>query len=82
MRVVDLIEKKKLGKTFTKEEIEFLIASLMDGSAPDYQISAWLMAVYFKGLTKDETAYLTEALVKSGDVISFGELTKILSSLE
>lgn len=75
MRVVDLIEKKKLGKTFTKEEIELLIASLMDGSAPDYQISAWLMAVYFKGLTKDETAYLTEALVKSGDVISFGELT-------
>ena len=38
MRVVDLIEKKKLGKSFTKEEIEFLIASLMDGSAPDYQI--------------------------------------------
>lgn len=75
MRVVDLIEKKKQGGVHSKEEINFLIKSLMDGSAQDYQISAWLMAVYFKGLTEEETACLTEAMIESGDVIDFGDLT-------
>ena len=75
MRIVDLIEKKKQGETLSKEEIYFLINSLMDGSAQDYQLSAWLMAVYFKGLNEEETAYLTEAMIESGDVIDFEELT-------
>ncbi len=75
MRIVDLIEKKKQGKALTKEEINFLIDSLMDGSAHDYQISAWLMAVYFNSLTEEETAYLTEAMINSGEVIDFGDLT-------
>lgn len=74
MRIVDLIEKKKQGQSHTREEIKFLIDSLMDGSAPDYQISAWLMAVYFKGMTEEETAMLTEEMVNSGDVIDFGIL--------
>ncbi len=75
MRIVDLIEKKKQGGILTREEINYLIDSLMDESAPDYQISALLMAVYFKGLTEEETAYLTEAMIKSGEVIDFGDLT-------
>ena len=75
MRIVDLIEKKKRGGRHTKEEINFLIDSLMDGSAQDYQISAWLMAVYFNGLTEEETAFLTEAMINSGEVIEFGDLT-------
>ena len=75
MRIVDLIEKKKQGETLSREEIYFLINSLMDGSAQDYQLSAWLMAVYFKGLNEEETAYLTEAIIESGDVIDFEELT-------
>lgn len=75
MRIVDLIEKKKQGKILTKEEINFLIDSLMDGTAPDYQIAAWLMAVYFKGLTQEETVNLTAAMINSGDVIDFGDLT-------
>ena len=75
MRIVDLIEKKKKGYELSKEEIDFLINSLMDGSAHDYQISAWLMAVYFKSLTQQETAYLTEAMINSGEVIDFGDLT-------
>lgn len=75
MRIVDLIEKKKQGQVLSKEEINFLINSLMDETAPDYQISAWLMAVYFKGLTEEETAYLTEAMINSGEVIDFGDLT-------
>jgi len=74
MRIVDIIEKKKQGLSHTKEEIKFLIDSLMDGSAPDYQIAAWLMAVYFKGMTEEETAMLTEEMIKSGDVIDFGVL--------
>lgn len=76
MRIVDLINKKKLSGVHTKEEIEFLINSLMDGTAADYQISAWLMAVYFNGLNEDETTYLTDAMVKSGEVINLGELAK------
>ena len=75
MRIVDLIEKKKRGGRHTKEEINFLIDSLMDGSAQDYQISSWLMAVYFNGLTEEETAFLTEAMINSGEVIEFGDLT-------
>ena len=75
MRIVDLIEKKKHGESHSKEEIDFLISSMMNGNAPDYQISAWLMAVYFKGLIDEETAYLTDAMVKSGDVVDFGDLT-------
>lgn len=75
MRIVDLIEKKKQGQVLSKEEIDFLINSLMDESAPDYQIAAWLMAVYFKGLTEEETAYLTEAMINSGEIIDFGDLT-------
>ncbi len=75
MRIVDLIEKKKKGGILTKEEIKFLVDSLMDGTAHDYQISAWLMAVYFKSLTEEETAYLTEAMINSGEVVDLGELT-------
>ena len=74
MRIVDLIDKKKHGEVLSKDEINFLINSLMDETAPDYQLSAWLMAVYFKGLTEEETAYLTEAMINSGEVIDFGEL--------
>ena len=75
MRIVDLIEKKKKGEILTKEEIKFLVDSLMDGTAHDYQVSAWLMAVYFKSLTEEETAYLTEAMINSGEVVDLGELT-------
>jgi len=76
VRIVDLIDKKKHGGVHSKEEITFLINSLMDGSAADYQITAWLMAVYFNGMTDDETAYLTEAIIKSGEIINLGEISK------
>lgn len=76
MRIVDLIEKKKKNGIHSKEEIDFLIKSLMDGTAEDYQISAWLMAVYFNGLNEDETVFLTEALINSGEVIDLKELAK------
>lgn len=76
MRIVDIIEKKKHGGVHSKEEIDFLVNSYMDGSAADYQMSAWLMAVYFQGLNEDETVFLTEALINSGEVIDLKELAK------
>ena len=76
MRIVDLIDKKKHNKSHSKEEINFLINSLMDGSAADYQISAWLMAVYFNSMTADETVDLTEAMINSGEVIDLKEFAK------
>ncbi|MBE7704003.1 MAG: thymidine phosphorylase [Cyanobacteria bacterium SIG28] len=75
MRIVDLIEKKKQNQEHTSEEIKFLIESIMNGTAQDYQISAWLMAVYFNGLSETETANLTQAMINSGEVIDFGNLT-------
>ena len=75
MRIVDLIEKKKQGGFLSKEEINFIIDSLMDGSAHDYQLSALLMAIYFNGMTEEETAYLTEAMINSGEVVDFKDLT-------
>lgn len=76
MRIVDLIDKKKRCGAHSKEEINYLIDSLMNGSASDYQISAWLMAVYFNCMDEDETVFLTEALINSGDTIDLGDLSK------
>lgn len=74
MRFIDLIDKKKHGGEHTKEEINFIINSLMSGMAEDYQVSAWLMAVYFKGMTLQETAYLTEEIIKSGEIIDLSPI--------
>lgn len=74
MRAVDIIEKKKQGKTHTKEEMEFLINGYLDGTVEDYQMSAWLMAVCINGLNFDETVYMTECFINSGDVLDFSEL--------
>ena len=76
MRIVDVIDKKKKGNELTKEEINLLITSLVNGAMPDYQASAWLMATWFRGMTDIETANLTEAIINSGETIDFGELTE------
>lgn len=73
-RYVDLIYKKRLGKEHTKEEIQQIVDGVSSGEMPDYQISAWLMAICIKGMSIDETAYLTEAMVKSGDIIDLSSL--------
>lgn len=70
MRAVDLILKKKLGEELTSEEISFIIGGYVKGTIPDYQIAAFLMAVYFQGMTVPETATLTEVMRDSGDQIS------------
>ena len=69
MRAVDVITKKRDGGILSKEEISFLIKGYVDGEVKDYQLSAWAMAVFFKGMTANETAALTECMLKSGSVI-------------
>jgi pyrimidine-nucleoside phosphorylase len=69
MNTVELIIKKRNGKSLSKEEINFLVSSYTKGKIPDYQFSALLMAILFKGMTKTETSYLTEAMLHSGKVI-------------
>lgn len=69
MRMVDLIEKKRDGGVLTDDEIRFLIDGFTAGSIPDYQMSAFAMAVFYKGMTDHETAVLTDAMMRSGDTI-------------
>lgn len=78
MRAVDLIAKKRDGMSLTEAEIRFLIQGYTDGSIPDYQMSAWAMAVCFRGMTAEETAVLTDAMMRSGDTVDlrcFGSLS-------
>ena len=74
MRMVDLIEKKRDGHELTKEEIVYVIKGYTDGTIPDYQMSAFQMAVYFQGMTAGETAELTMAMVESGDQVDLSAI--------
>jgi pyrimidine-nucleoside phosphorylase len=74
LRVVDLIRKKRDRGELTREEITFLVEGAARGTVPDYQLAAWLMAVVCRGMTRDETASLTEAMLRSGDVMDFSAL--------
>lgn len=67
MRAYDLIMKKRNGGVLDAQEIQWLIRGYMDGSIQDYQMSAFLMAVYFQGMTKEETLAMTQAVADSGD---------------
>jgi pyrimidine-nucleoside phosphorylase len=71
MNICALLDKKRLGLVHTREELAFIVDSLMNNSMPDYQLSAWLMAVCCRGLNLDETAWLTELYVHSGQRLDF-----------
>jgi pyrimidine-nucleoside phosphorylase len=71
MRLVDLIRKKRDGKELTTDEIGFIVRGYTSGNFPDYQMSAWLMAVLLKGMTRAETASLTQAMLHSGEVLEW-----------
>ena len=73
MRAYDIIYKKRLGCPNTREEIEFMINGYMSGGVADYQISSWLMAICFNSMNENETFYLTDAMLKSGDTVDLSE---------
>jgi pyrimidine-nucleoside phosphorylase len=77
MRMVDLITKKRNGSALSQEEIQFIISGYTQGEIPDYQISAWAMAVYFEGMSAVETAHLTMAIVESGERIDLSPIEGI-----
>ena len=77
MRMVDLIEKKRDGHELTKEEIRFAIDGYTKGDIPDYQISAFAMAIFFQDMTTNERAELTMAMVESGDQIDLSAIEGI-----
>ena len=74
MRAVDLIRKKRDSGEHSREEIDFLISGYTGGEIPDYQMSAWLMAAWIRGLNNAERASLTEAMLYSGEVVDLSDL--------
>ncbi|VEU70154.1 pyrimidine-nucleoside phosphorylase [Mycoplasmopsis glycophila] len=77
MRVVDLIEKKRLNHELSQEEIKFLINSYVQNETPDYQMSAFLMAVMFNGMSSKEIATMTKYMMHSGDVMDLSAIPGI-----
>lgn len=74
MRMVDLIEKKRDGGTLTPEEIHFILEGYIAGRIPDYQMSAWAMAIFFRGMETAEITELTQAMAKSGETLDLSGL--------
>lgn len=77
MRMIDIIEKKRDGKSLSKEEIEFFIKGYTEGDIPDYQASSLAMAIFFQDMNEEERATLTMAMVNSGDVIDLSKVNGI-----
>ncbi|MGH1630653.1 pyrimidine-nucleoside phosphorylase [Enterococcus casseliflavus] len=77
MRMVDLIEKKRDGKSLTKEEIDYIVTAYTEGSIPDYQMSALLMAIFYVDMTDEEITNLTLAMANSGEVIDLSSIEGI-----
>src|ERR1700726_5343644 len=74
MRTVDLIHRKRDGEELAPEEIEFLIEGYTSGDIPDYQMSAFLMAVFFSGMTDREVSGLTDCMIHSGAVLDLSDI--------
>ncbi len=71
MHIPSLIEKKRDGHELTAEEIDFLVSGFTHEEIPDYQISAWLMAVFFRGMSAEETQHLTTGMMESGTIFEY-----------
>ncbi len=78
MRIVDIIEKKRDGRTLTQEEIQFFIQTYVEGQTPDYQASALLMAIVLQGMTDRETRDLTLAMAHSGELLNLDDVASFV----
>jgi pyrimidine-nucleoside phosphorylase len=74
MRTVDLIQRKRDGEELAPEEIEFLVEGYTNGDIPDYQMSSFLMAVFFSGMSDREVSRLTECMLRSGDTVDLSSI--------
>ena len=74
MRMYDIIHKKREGGALSPEEIHWFVSGVTEGSIPDYQISALMMAVYFQGMTREETVSLTLEMARSGDMADLSSI--------
>jgi pyrimidine-nucleoside phosphorylase len=77
MNVVELIRKKREGGSLSEEEFRFLITGYVEGDVPDYQMSAFLMACYFRGMSSEETLTFTKLMLHSGEMIDLSEISGI-----
>lgn len=77
MRMYDIIMDKRLGRTLSDEQIKFVVDGFTKGGIPDYQVSALLMAICFQGMDAHETAYLTDCMARSGDMIDLSPIPGI-----
>ena len=77
MNIVDIINKKRMGEELTKEELEYTIKGFINGDIKDYQISSLLMAICLNDMTDEETSYLTEIMLNSGDKVDLSGVSKI-----
>ena len=74
MRFADVIARKRDGQALTRPEIDLFVRGVVDGSVPDYQAAALLMAIVLRGMNGEETAALTEAMVASGDRLDLSSI--------
>ena len=75
IRAVDVIRKKRDGHELSRAEIDFLVCGYTLGEIPDYQVSAWLMAAFLRGLSREETATLTDAMLHSGEILDLSKFS-------
>jgi pyrimidine-nucleoside phosphorylase len=78
MRAVDIIAKKRDGGALTAKELDWFVQSYTRGDLPDYQAAAWLMAVYLRGMSHDETVALTLSMARSGDTLELGGIAPVV----
>jgi pyrimidine-nucleoside phosphorylase len=77
MRTVDLIQRKRDGEELAPEEIEFLVNGYTNGDIPDYQMSSFLMAVFYSGMTDREVSRLTECMLHSGETVNLSSISGV-----
>ena len=75
MRPTDMIDQKRQGESHSQEDLAAFVQGYVSGDVPDYQVSAWLMAVCWRGMSPQETAELTQIMADSGDILDLADLS-------